>query len=138
MSLLRDFWRRSKQRPSRDSGVARACLVAPRTTDAPILRDRDTSDGSGGDPNGDCTDSDDEHLYYTQDANFNVTALVERQGTEGTSGNSGDASLNSGDASLNSPLRLVLRPWPRLLPLKRAAALRFRLSHGSMLFSAGA
>ena len=48
-----------------------------RTIDAAICRDRDTSDGSGGDPDGDCTDSDDEHLYYTQDANFNTTALVD-------------------------------------------------------------
>jgi RHS repeat-associated protein len=48
-----------------------------RYVDAPICRDEDKSDGSGGDPDGDCIDSDDEHLYYTQDANFNVTALVD-------------------------------------------------------------
>jgi len=48
-----------------------------RYIDAAICRDRDTSDGSGGDPDGDCIDSDDEHLYTTQDANFNVTALVD-------------------------------------------------------------
>jgi len=49
----------------------------PRYIDAPICRDSDTSDGSGGDPNGKCTDSDDEHLYYSQDANYHVTALVD-------------------------------------------------------------
>ncbi len=52
-----------------------------RYIDAPICRDEDTS----GD--GDCTDAKtdadpgentgDEHLYYCQDANFNVTALVD-------------------------------------------------------------
>jgi hypothetical protein len=48
-----------------------------RYIDAPICRDEDKGDGAGGDPDGDCIDSDDEHLYYTQDANFNVTALVD-------------------------------------------------------------
>ena len=42
-----------------------------RYIDAPVLRDEDT------DADGDCTDSDDEHLYTTQDANFNTTALVD-------------------------------------------------------------
>ena len=35
------------------------------------------ADDALGDPDGDCIDSDDEHLYYTQDANFNTTALVD-------------------------------------------------------------
>jgi len=46
-----------------------------RYVDAPVLRDEDT------DSDGDCTDSDDEHLYYCQDANFNTTALVSAAGT---------------------------------------------------------
>ena len=53
----------------------------PRYVDAPVLRDEDLHNGSGGNPNGDCTDSDDERLYYTQDANFNTTALVNTSGT---------------------------------------------------------
>jgi len=50
-----------------------------RYIDAPLCRDTD------GDADGDCTETDwsagnvtDEHLYYCQDANFNVTALVRR------------------------------------------------------------
>jgi len=45
-----------------------------RYIDAPVLRDRDDNS------DGDCTDAGDEHLYYTQDANFNTTALVEPDG----------------------------------------------------------
>ena len=51
-----------------------------RYIDAPVCRDKDTSNGSGGDPDGDCIDSDDQHLYYCTDANFNVTSLVEGDG----------------------------------------------------------
>jgi RHS repeat-associated protein len=43
-----------------------------RYIDAPILRDRETDAGSAGL---------DERLYYTQDGNFNVTALVNTDGT---------------------------------------------------------
>jgi len=47
-----------------------------RYVHAPVLRDEDT------DADGDCTDdAGSERLYYTQDANFNVTALVETDGT---------------------------------------------------------
>ena len=59
------------------TAVAVQYVWGTRYIDAPTCRDRDTSDGSGGDPDGDCTDSDDEHLYTTQDANFNTTALVD-------------------------------------------------------------
>ena len=57
-----------------------------RYIDAPVCRDEDKSDGEGGDPDGDCTDpadgkqgenDGDEHLYYCNDANMNVTALVD-------------------------------------------------------------
>jgi RHS repeat-associated protein len=49
----------------------------PRYIDAPILRDEDMTG------NGDCVDpAGFERLYYTQDANFNVTAIV--QGTPGS------------------------------------------------------
>jgi len=48
-----------------------------RYIDAPVCRDRNLSNGSGGAADGDCVDDDDEHLYYTTDANFNVTALVD-------------------------------------------------------------
>jgi RHS repeat-associated protein len=41
-----------------------------RYVDAPVLRD-ENKDGDG-----DCVDGTDERLYYLQDANFNVTALV--------------------------------------------------------------
>jgi RHS repeat-associated protein len=51
-----------------------------RYIDAPVCRDEDKNS------DGDCTDvgtgagaDPDEHLYYTTDANMNVTALVERQ-----------------------------------------------------------
>ena len=47
-----------------------------RYIDAPICRDEDKNS------DGDCTDSDDEHLYYTTDANFNVTALTDKNGDE--------------------------------------------------------
>jgi RHS repeat-associated protein len=43
-----------------------------RYIDAPILRDRETDGGAAGL---------DERLYYTQDGNFNVTALVNTDGT---------------------------------------------------------
>jgi len=46
-----------------------------RYVHAPVLRDADT------DADGDCTDDGgSERLYYTQDANFNVTSLVEPDG----------------------------------------------------------
>jgi RHS repeat-associated protein len=45
-----------------------------RYVHAAVLRDEDTDSG------GDCTDEGSERLYYTQDANFNVTALVETDG----------------------------------------------------------
>ncbi len=71
--------------PPKSGGAATAgkyqYLWDPRYIDAPICRDEDTSDGQGGDPDGDCVDSDDEHLYYCQDANFNTTALVDDDGT---------------------------------------------------------
>ena len=49
-----------------------------RYIDAPICRDEDVND------NDVCTDADptDEHLFYTQDANFNVTALID--GSDGS------------------------------------------------------
>ncbi len=48
----------------------------PRYVDAPVLRDEDTNS------NGNCTDDGgSERLYYTQDANFNTTALVNTSGT---------------------------------------------------------
>jgi len=46
---------------------------APGYVDAPVLRDRDSDDDG----------TLDETVYYTTDANMNVTALVERRGTEG-------------------------------------------------------
>jgi len=46
----------------------------PRYVDAPILRD-ENKDGDG-----DCVDGADERLYYVQDANNNVTALVSAAG----------------------------------------------------------
>jgi len=51
-------------------------IWSPRYIDSPVLRDADTDD------DGDCTDGsgDSERLYYTTDANHNVTALV---GTDG-------------------------------------------------------
>jgi len=45
-----------------------------RYVHAAVLRDEDT------DSDGDCTDEGSERLYYTQDANFNVTSLVETDG----------------------------------------------------------
>jgi len=42
-----------------------------RYIDAAVLRDRD------GDGDGDCVDGDDERVYCCQDANFNVTSLVD-------------------------------------------------------------
>ncbi|KPK48588.1 MAG: hypothetical protein AMK72_06560 [Planctomycetes bacterium SM23_25] len=47
-----------------------ACRAATRTP----------ATAPGGGPDGDCTDSDDQHLYYCTDANFNVTSLVETDG----------------------------------------------------------
>ena len=63
------------------TNVYRQYVWDPRYIDAPVCRDEDLHDGSGGSPDGDCTDSDDEHLYYAQDANFNTTALVSAAGT---------------------------------------------------------
>jgi len=44
-----------------------------RYIDAAVCRDEDQSDPL----NGICTDEADEHLYFCQDANYNVTALVD-------------------------------------------------------------
>jgi len=46
-----------------------------RYIDAPVLRDENT------DADDDCIDGSDERLYYTTDANMNVTALVNTSGT---------------------------------------------------------
>jgi RHS repeat-associated protein len=51
-----------------------------RYIDALVCRDRDTSNGAAGGPDGDCADADDERLYACQDANFNVLALVATDG----------------------------------------------------------
>ncbi len=50
-----------------------------RYIDAPIVRDEDTSDGSGGDL-GKTGSGLDERLYYLTDANMNVTCLVKTGG----------------------------------------------------------
>jgi RHS repeat-associated protein len=65
-----------------------------RYVDAPIYRDEDVNDDD------DCVDAKDnvvrasndgdEHLYYTQDANFNVTALVDAYDASGESFGTGD------------------------------------------------
>ncbi|MGB6873839.1 MAG: hypothetical protein WBE46_06875, partial [Dehalococcoidia bacterium] len=47
-----------------------------RYIDAPVLRD-ENKDGDD-----DCIDGDDERLYYTTDANMNVTALTDKNGDE--------------------------------------------------------
>jgi len=47
---------------------------SPRCIDAPVLRDENK------DADGDCIDGNDERLYYTGDANMNVTALVNTSG----------------------------------------------------------
>jgi len=54
----------------KDGSVYKQYVWGIRYIDAPVLRDRDT----GGDPDLD------ETLYYTNDANMNVTALVEPDG----------------------------------------------------------
>lgn len=59
------------QESSGGNAVAQYVWDDARYTDAPILRDRDT------DANG----SLEERLYYTQDANFNATALVTTSGS---------------------------------------------------------
>jgi RHS repeat-associated protein len=51
-----------------------------RYIDAPVLRLRDTAGPSCGQPDGDLGDAGDEVLYYTNDANMNVTALVNTSG----------------------------------------------------------
>ena len=51
-----------------------------RYIDAAVLRDENVSDGSGGNPDGDCEDVDDERLYYATDANMNVTSLLDAGG----------------------------------------------------------
>jgi RHS repeat-associated protein len=54
-----------------DADVLKQYVWGLRYIDAPILRDRETDAGS---------DGLDERLYYTQDGNFNVTALVNPAG----------------------------------------------------------
>ena len=51
-----------------------------RYIDAAVLRDENVSDGSGGNPDDDCEDGDDERLYYATDANMNVTSLLDAGG----------------------------------------------------------
>jgi len=54
--------------------VAAQCVLSRRSIDAPVLRWQDAND------DGDFLDSN-ETLYYTNDANMNVTALVNTAGT---------------------------------------------------------
>jgi hypothetical protein len=76
----------SAARSTPSTTVTYQYLWDPRYIDAPICRDEDQSDGSGGNPNGLCTDdatgiqgsnNGDEHLYYCQDGNYNTTSLVD-------------------------------------------------------------
>ena len=66
--------------PAVASGVYEQYIWSPRYVDAPVLRDRD---GDADPETGDLgvTDSGlDERLYYLNDANMNVTALVDTDG----------------------------------------------------------
>ena len=61
--------------------MAAQCVLSRRYIDAPVLRDRDAdADSSTGDL-GVTGSGLDERLYYTTDANMNVTALI---GTDGS------------------------------------------------------
>jgi hypothetical protein len=62
-----DNWQLLETRSNTSSAASEQYVWDPRYIDAPVLRQRDTdSDGSP-----------DETLYYTSDALFNVTALID-------------------------------------------------------------
>jgi RHS repeat-associated protein len=83
-----EAWQVLEERFTANQSSAATVATAPhaqyvwdiRYVDAPVLRLRDTAGPSCSQPDGDLDDSGDEVVYYTNDANMNVTALVNTSG----------------------------------------------------------